>query len=193
LAQAGLADNTMVVYSTDHGDLCGGHGMIDKHYVMYEDVTHVPLIVRWPGHAVAGTTCDAFVSHALDLAMTFCKAAKAQIPPTFEGISLLPMLSGQAGNGRSEIVSTYFGNQFGLYSQRMLRNHTHKYIWNLTAEDELYDLQHDAAELSNLAANPAYHGVLAELRLCLVAWMQETKDPLLNMWTRAQLEGNHKV
>jgi arylsulfatase A-like enzyme len=63
----GLADDTVVIYTSDHGDLCGGHGMVDKHYVMYDDVMRVPFIVRWPrlsveGAADAGRTCDAFVT-----------------------------------------------------------------------------------------------------------------------------------
>lgn len=193
LQRLGLAENTMVVYSTDHGDLCGGHGLIDKHYVMYEDVTHVPLIIRWPGQAKAGTQCDAFVSHALDLALTFCEVAEAQVPPTFSGRSLLPLLAGQTDNGRQEIVSTYFGNQFGLYSQRMLRDRRFKYVWNLTAEDELYDLVLDPGELHNQAINPEHQGILSELRHRLLLWMEETHDPLLNMWTRVQLAENRKI
>ena len=96
--------------------------MVDKHMVMYDDVTRVPLIVRWPGHARPGTTCDAFVSHAIDLATTFCEAAGAPVPGTFRGRSLLPLLAGDRENGRQDILSTYHGNQFGLYSERMLRD-----------------------------------------------------------------------
>lgn len=48
LEEMNVADNTLVIYTTDHGDMCGGHGMIDKHFVMYDDVVHVPLIMRWP-------------------------------------------------------------------------------------------------------------------------------------------------
>ena len=193
LQRLGLAENTMVVYSTDHGDLCGGHGLIDKHYVMYEDVTHVPLIIRWPGRAEAAIRCDAFVSHALDLALTFCEVAEAGVPSTFCGRSLLPLLAGQIDNGRQEIVSTYFGNQFGLYSQRMLRDRKHKYVWNLTAEDELYDLTQDPGELCNQAVNLKYRDVLSVLRHRLLMWMEETHDPLLNMWTRTQLTENCKI
>jgi arylsulfatase A-like enzyme len=193
LQSLGLEEDTMVIYSTDHGDLCGGHGLIDKHYVMYEDVTHVPLIIRWPGHTQAGAHCDAFVSHALDLALTFCELADAAIPSTFRGHSLLPLLSGQSDNGRREIVSTYFGNQFGLYSQRMLRDRRYKYVWNLTAEDELYDLAQDPGELRNQAVNTEYHEILSGLRQRLLLWMEETCDPLLNIWTRTQLAENKKI
>mgnify|MGYP005834591435 CR=1 FL=1 len=189
----GLAESTLVIYTSEHGDLCGGHGMIDKHYVMYDDLTRVPLIMRWPGRIAPGTCCDAFVSHALDLATTFCELAGAPVPETFRGLSLLPLLAGASDNGRMDIYATYHGNQFGLYSERMVRDRRWKYVWNATAEDELYDLEADPGELHNLAADPAARDGLARLRRRLVAWMEATHDPLLNGWTRAQLLEGRKV
>ena len=187
LERLGLAENTLVVYSTDHGDLCGGHGMVDKHYVMYDDVVHVPLIARWPGRIAAGSTCDAFVSHSIDLASTFCDAAGVRIPSTFRGQSLLPLFAGSQENGREDIFSVYHGNQFGLYSQRMVRDRRWKVVWNATAEDELYDLETDPGEVNNRATDRACADELARLRRRVVAWMEATRDPLLNGWTRAQL------
>jgi arylsulfatase A-like enzyme len=187
LARLGLAEHTVVVYTTDHGDLCGSHGMIDKHYVMYDDVVRVPLIVRWPAQVRAGSQCAAFVTHALDLAATFCAAAGAAAPTSFQGQSLLPLLHGQPDNGRSDIFATYHGNQFGLYSQRMVRDREWKYVWNATAEDELYDLRADPGELRNRVLDPACRGELTRLRTRLVAWMEQTQDRLLNGWTRQQL------
>jgi arylsulfatase A-like enzyme len=187
LERLGLAGNTLVIYSTDHGDLCGGHGMVDKHYVMYDDVVRVPLIARWPDRIVPGCTCDAFVSHSIDLASTFCDVAGAEIPATFRGQSLLPLFAGSQENGRDDIFSVYHGNQFGLYSQRMVRDRRWKYVWNATAEDELYDLETDPGEVLNRATDRACTDELARLRRRVVAWMETTRDPLLNGWTRAQL------
>ena len=188
LERLGLAEDTMVVYTTDHGDMCGSHGMVDKHMVMYDDVIRVPLIVRWPaGEVTQGTTCEAFVSHALDLAATFCEVAGISIPETFRGQSLLPLLAGDRSAAREDIFAAYHGNQFGLYSQRMVRDARFKYVWNATAEDELYDLEDDPGELVNRATDAAYATVLSEKRARLVEWMEETEDPLLNGWTRRQL------
>jgi len=181
----GLARNTLVVYTCDHGDNCGGHGMIDKHYVMYEDVVRVPLILRWPGRIVPGSRCEAFVSHAIDLARTLCEAAGVAPPDTFHGQDLLRLLAGE--DGREDIFSSYHGGQFGMYSQRMVRDRRWKYIWNATDVDELYDLAGDPAEFRNLAAEPDCAVELARLRHRVVAWMERTHDPLLNQWTRAQL------
>jgi arylsulfatase A-like enzyme len=69
----------------------------------------------------------------------------------------------------------------------MLRERRWKYVWNATAEDELYDLENDPAELANLADSPACRAELARLRRRLVSRLEEIHDPLLNEWTRAQL------
>jgi arylsulfatase A-like enzyme len=193
LERLALSENTLVIYTTDHGDMCGGHGMIDKHFIMYDDVTRVPLIMRWPGHIAPGSRCDAFVAHAVDLATTFCEAAGVPVPNTFRGRSLLPLMAGNQDNGRQDIFSTYHGNQFGLFSQRMVRDRRWKYVWNATAEDELYDLQSDPGELHNLATDPQCKAELARLRHRLVAWMEETHDKLLNQWTRMQLLEGLKI
>jgi arylsulfatase A-like enzyme len=182
-----LTENTLVIYTTDHGDLCGGHGMVDKHYVMYDDVVRVPLIARWPVRCAPGRVCDAFVSHSIDLATTFCDVAEVPIPATFRGQSLLPLLDGASENGRDDIFSVYHGNQFGLYSQRMVRDRRWKYVWNATAEDELYDLSTDPGEVHSRAVDSACAVELGRLRQRLVAWMEMTRDPLLNGWTRTQL------
>jgi len=186
----GLAENTLLIYTSDHGDMCGAHRMIDKHYVMYDDVVRVPLIARWPAVIGAGQRCDAFVSHSIDLATTFCEVAGVEVPDTFRGLSLMPLFKGERTNGRQDIFATYHGNQFGLYSQRMVRDRRWKYVWNATAEDELYDIETDPGELHNLATDPRYADELARLRERLVAWMEQTNDRLLNQWTRPQiLEG----
>ena len=80
-----------------------------------------------------------------------------------------------------------------LYSQRMVRDRRWKYVWNLTAEDELYDLAADPAELRNLATDPASAGELARLRGRMVAWLEATHDRILNKWTRRQLDEGLKV
>lgn len=193
LDRLGLARDTLVIYTADHGDLCGSHGMIDKHYVMYDDVTRVPLLLRWPARIAPGRRCDAFIAHALDLAATLVDLAGLPCPATFQGQSLVPLIDGATGNGRDDILAMYFGNQFGLFSQRMLRDRRWKYIWNPTAEDELYDLENDPWEIHNRTGDPTAAGELGRLRRRLVAWLESTGDPLLNGWTRVQLEQGCKL
>ncbi|HHH76280.1 MAG TPA: sulfatase, partial [Phycisphaerae bacterium] len=75
LDERGLADDTLVVYTSDHGDLCGSHGLPDKHFVMYDDVVRVPMMMRWPGRIAPAQQLDQFISNAIDLGPTFCGAA----------------------------------------------------------------------------------------------------------------------
>ena len=186
LDELGLAESTLVIYTTDHGDMCGGHGMIDKHFVMYDDIVRVPLIARWPGRIAPGSQCDSFVSHEIDLATTFCEVGGSPVPDTFRGQSLVPLFDGGA-NDRPDILSAYHGNQFGSFSQRMVRDRRWKYVWNATAEDELYDMVNDPHELTNRAGAASCAGELARLRGRLIDWMQQTHDPLCNEWILTQL------
>lgn len=193
LETLGIADNTIVIYTCDHGDMCGAHGMIDKHYVMYDDVTRVPLIIRWPGVTQPNRKADDFVIHTIDLAKTLCEMAGAQAPDTFQGESLIPTLKGTGSTQRQDILCMYHGNQFGLYSQRMVRNHDWKYVWNGTAEDELYDLVNDPAERINKAQFLECRDIVRQFRLRLHEWMVQVKDPLDNGWIRRQLLENKKI
>ena len=186
LDDMGLSQNTLVVYTSDHGDMCGSHGMFDKHCIMYDDVVRVPMIARWPGVIPAASVTDGFISNAVDIASTLVDAAGAEIPDSFAGESLLPLWRGET-EGRPDIYASYHGNQFGAYSQRMLRDRRWKYVWNLTAEDELYDLQTDPAELQNRIYDRACAEALQRLRLRLIDWMEQVNDVLLNTANRRAL------
>jgi arylsulfatase A-like enzyme len=198
LDATGQRDNTLVLFTTDHGDMCGGHRMMDKHYVMYEDVVKVPLVVRWPGIVAAGSHCDQFVYNLLDLPPTLLEAGYAPVPdPTdfrLHGESLLPLWQGNEPQvWRDAVVATYNGQQFGLYSQRMIRTREWKYIWNPTDTDELYDMQADPYELSNIVHCPAHFETVAELRHRLYDILLHDGDGLVqNEWMKEQLLAGRK-
>lgn len=190
LSALGHDDDTVVIFTSDHGDMCGAHRMLDKHYVLYDDVVHVPLIVHMPGQQ-RGVTTDAFVSNMLDLAPTLAALGGGDVPAHLHGTSLLPLLSGDPSFvPRADIVSTYNGQQFGLYSQRMLRERRWKYVWNATDVDELYDLEADPAELRNLIADPGVQGVVERMRRRLHAELKAAGDSLIdNPWLTDQMLG----
>lgn len=194
LDRLGIAEDTLVVYTTDHGDLCGGHRMIDKHFVMYDDVVRVPLIARWPGRMPAGAASDAFVCAQLDVAAACVEAAGLAIPASFQGRSLVGIARGEDPAPRSDMFGSWHGGQFALYTQRMVRDRAWKYVWNGNDRDELYQLERDPHELRNLATHPQHAAELSRLRHRLVALMEELGDPQLNQWTRANLlEGRMAV
>jgi len=194
LSELGLDENTIVIYSADHGDMCGGHRMMDKHYIMYDDVVRVPLIIRYPGIVPAGSRIDSFVYNLLDLPPTLLEWAHLPPRPGFHGTSLTPILNEPPAPGwRTEVVSTYNGQQFGLYNQRMIRSSEFKYIWNLTDIDELYDLRQDPEELLNVIDDPAHAVVLSDLRLKLYRQLKQHGDPLLRLdWLKKQLTEGRK-
>lgn len=200
LERVGAADSTLVIYTTDHGDACGSHGLIDKHYTMYDELVRVPLVVRWPGvvtpgAATPGVVSDAMVTQALDLAATMYDAAGLAVPDDYQGRSLAPILRGATpADWRQDVVATYNGAQFGLYVQRMLRDRGWKYVWNPTDVDELYDLAGDPWELVNRAPDPACADVLAAMRARLYEHLLAQGDPMVgNEWMRRQLLEGQKL
>ena len=195
LEQTGQLDNTVIIYTADHGDMCGSRRMMDKHYVLYDDVVRVPLVIRYPKQVRQNAVSDDFVINMLDLAPTILELAGASVPEGLDGISLLPYLEGkQSPEARKYALSTYNGQQFGLYTQRMLRNHRWKYIWNPTDTDELYDMEQDPYELHNLAHAPACQELLKQMRLDLLEELRKFDDSnSYSSWLIDQLKYNRKL
>lgn len=193
LEKKGLTKNTVIVFTTDHGDAAGSHRMIDKHYVMYEEEVHVPMIIRWDGVVKAGSVCDNFVSNELDLSATLPEIAGVQFAS--QGASLLPLLKGQkVDSWRKYAFSNYNGQQFGLFVQRMIRDNRYKYVWNPTDTDEFYDLQKDPDETTNQINNKTYSQEIKRMRKDLYADLQNRKDPAAGRSSAAerQLLGESK-
>lgn len=190
LDEAGLADDTLVIYSTDHGDFCGGHGLVDKHFSMYDDITRIPLIVRWPNRVPGGIACDAFASGSIDIARTVVAASGAEVPEGFAGEDLVRLAAEAEYRPRDVGFSQYFGTESGLYSCRMIRDDRYKFVYHPVGScHELYDLQEDPGELRNRVGDPS----LAEVRKRLMARLWEEMDAigdrLASKWTAVELCG----
>jgi len=182
-----LTEDTIVVYTADHGDLCGGHGMLDKHYVLYDDVTRVPLLIRYPRLAHAGHRAKEFASNCLDLGATLGELCGVKVSAG-HGIPLTPMLTGESKPGRDFAVSAASGQQFGLYSQRSIRTKDWLYVWNMTDMDELYDSAADPGQIRNLIHQPDLMEVVEELRKKLHAELRRREDPFVcSGWLDGQL------
>ena len=108
LEKKGLAENTLVVFTSDHGDYMGEHGLMTKSPAMYDSLVRVPFLVRWPGHIDRGRRDTRFVSH-VDLMPTFLEVAGHPIPNSVQGASLVPLLrdGGQGESVRSAAYSEY--------------------------------------------------------------------------------------
>ncbi|MBQ4046904.1 MAG: sulfatase-like hydrolase/transferase [Clostridia bacterium] len=192
LEESGQLDNTVIFYLADHGDTCGSRGMIDKHYILYDDVVKVPLIVCGPAIA-QGAVADELVSIGLDLPPTV-DALFGVTSPEAQGQSMMPLMRGEhPEDWRKEIVASSNGQQFGFFNQRMLRDHSYKYVWNLTDIDEFYDLTVDPDEKENRIHLPEYADRISAMRKRLAELLKEQGDPFAkSSWLNRQLYEDKK-
>lgn len=175
LEKKGLAENTIVIYTADHGDALASHGgLVDKAGDMMEEVMHIPLVIRWPGME-AGRSCGELVSN-LDLTPTVLQAAGITIPDYMDGKSLVGLLRGENAGFREDLLAEHFGH-FGIRAaQRVLYYENWKYIATEGDVHELYDLEEDPFERQNLIRLPQYAGIRNEMRCRLVARMDALGD-----------------
>ncbi len=192
LADQGLLDNTLAIWTTDHGDTCGSHGICNKDYTMYQEIYRVPLLLHWPG-VIAPERRDAhFVHHFLDLCATILDLVGVDLDG-LHGRSLLPILRGNSvQDWPTEAFAQFHGSHMGLYSMRMLCNDRYSYIYHANDIDEFYDHEADPFELANLAENPdpSTAPALSEMRRRMLHWMAATDDHLHNEWTALWLTGD---
>ena len=182
LRESGQYDDTLILFLSDHGDTSGDHGMMDKHYILYDSVVHVPFIVKAPGIAPARVT--KFASSSLDIAPTVEKLLGIEAESERHGHAATDYLDGT--ETPEYAVFTSNGQQFGLFTQRGIRTERYKYIWNLTDVDEFYDLALDPGEKINRASDPAYREIIGELGSKLFAELQRRRDPFASDWLRWQ-------
>ena len=178
LDASGLADNTIVVYSSDQGFYLGEHGWYDKRWA-YEPSLEMPLIVRWPGVTPRGTVVDALVQN-LDYAPTFLEAAGLAIPDDIQGRSLVRLLHGDVPTGWRESIYYHYHAHPDIHNvarHQCVRTSTHKLIrFYQTDEWELYDLESDPKEMHNVYGKPAYREVQSQLHAELERLATEALD-----------------
>lgn len=180
LGELGLAQNTILIVTTDHGDMAGAHRQFNKGPLMYEEVYHIPFFLRWPGQVAGGSRSDRLVSH-IDVTPTLLAAAGLPPDPDWHGQSLLPLLRGEDTGWRESLISQFHGDEFGLYSQRMIRQGDFKLVYNPNDLRELYDLATDPYEMHNLAYEPTRAQLRRDLEAELLEQMHATGDPL-RLW-----------
>lgn len=153
----GLLDNTYIVFSSDHGEMLGDHGLFTKS-VPYEPSLHVPLIAAGPGIA-ARSTSDAIIE-LIDINATLCDLAGVPALVNVDAVSFAPVLTGQWTGHRTEAVGM-------LRHFRCVRTEKYKYIDNYNDIKELYDLENDPTESKNIA--PDNRQLVSELHKLMAA------------------------
>jgi choline-sulfatase len=187
LRQSGHADNTLIVFTADHGECAGAHGFNQK-TVLYDESARVPLIIAFPGRT-RGAITDKLVNTGIDLLPTMLDIAGLEAPKKLPGRSLRPVAFGQpVGNWREFVVvednMSQAGSFNGLTPQmegRMVRTERYKYcVFSRGHQREsLVDMQADPGETVDLATNPQYRDVLLQHRALLARFGREHNDPLV--------------
>jgi arylsulfatase A-like enzyme len=171
----------ITVFTTDHGDLSGAHGLPYKGPAMYEELVRVPLVISWPSRFRAARS-DALVS-LVDLLPTLCDLTGIDAPRDLDGLSLRPVLEQTRRDIRDMVFGEYYGKQAWRVPIRMVRTERWKYVRYLGYGEELYDLSVDPGELNNLVQEAKFASERTHLARELDDWIRRTSDPFPELTT----------
>jgi N-acetylglucosamine-6-sulfatase len=179
LRDMGEIENTVIIFTSDHGYFYGEHGLNEERRLAYEETARIPLIIRYPRLARAGDTLSPMVQ-TIDIAPTILGLAGVTDTVTRHGASLAPLLGHTASTLRSSLLLEYYSDKVFPRMLNMgyqaVRTERHKYIHyvDLQGMDELYDLQTDPFELNNLIATEEGKQLLPTLQAELAKLQQAT-------------------
>jgi arylsulfatase A-like enzyme len=181
LRASGKYDDTIVVFTSDHGDMMCEQGLIYKHcYNGYDMLMKVPLTVQWPGHIKPGSVHEGLASH-IDLLPTLLELAGAKIPEGLDGKSMAGVLTGDTTHARDEIFIDVHNQGFAM------RGGQWKFVLNAALVngemvrkiDELYDMDNDPHEITNLALEPEHEARVGAMRQSIFKWLAESGYPFV--------------
>jgi arylsulfatase A-like enzyme len=172
LDASGQAENTITVFTVDHGEQLGQHAMYQK-MEMYEPAVRIPLVVRVPGGP--RRSWDAPVSH-VDVMPTLLELLGLDGPAGLDGVSLASSVAGGSPPPERPVFCQYSGNPAVGDIRRAVITRRHKYVHDPADEPELYDLEADPLEMHNLAREPSAHAALRELHGLCRRWAASHGD-----------------
>ena len=179
LADSEVADNTVVIYTTDHGENMGEHGLWWKN-CLYEHASRVPLIVSWPARWKGGQRRTQACS-LVDVVQTVAGLGGADVPADWDGDSMIQWLDDTGTEWKDLAVSEYYAHNIAS-GYAMIRKGRYKYVYHTSAdaghpaERELYDLQSDPGEFNNLAGEEKYKSRIDSLHAALAKEIGENPD-----------------
>lgn len=178
LERLGLAEDTLVIFTSDHGHYYGHHGLIAKGPFHYEDGIRVPFLARWPGRIPAGRESDALLS-LVDVPTACLRAAGLEPSPFMQGVDPLPVWLGERESVRDHVTVEHRAQPTAIHLKTYVDSR-YKLTVHLGDEDgELYDLEADPAEVNNLWRDPTAHDLRERLlRALLFAEMAQEPMPM---------------
>lgn len=177
LKERGLYDDTLIVLMSDHGDMMGAHGLMMKSVPCFEEIYHIPLVMKLPQGCLAGTKAEFHIG-TTEIAPTVLELAGCRaLGGEHIGKSAAPWLLGQRSDAR-QAFAEFFGQRY-FYTQRIIWRGNMKYVFNAFDHDELYDLENDPHELMNVSEQPDYQAV--KKSLCEAMWqiIKDSEDTTL--------------
>jgi choline-sulfatase len=174
LAASPAGDETAVIYTSDHGDMQGAHGLNKKGVLAYEEILRVPLLVALPGGDTGRSTVSEPVS-TISLPRTMASLADVPALPSFGGEDLSDRLDPTASTPQGSVFFEHRYAYWGDHPYRGIRDGDWKYVDYLTdSEAEVYDLENDPFEQQNLAEDSGVEDIRERLRTDLETWWTET-------------------
>lgn len=187
-------ENTVVVYSTDHGENMGEHGLWWKN-CMYETATHIPLIISWPSRFQSGVRREQVCS-LLDVVQTIVSLTGATPPADWNGNSLLPVIENSAADWKNFAISEYYAHYISS-GFVMLRQGSYKYVYHTKPcpesppQRELYNLDRDPDEFINIASHPEQQDRISSMHALLVKELGEDPE-VTEQHCRAEIAVGYK-
>jgi len=172
LKETGRYDNTLIIYTSDHGDYLGNHGFTSKGFPAFEEVYNVPLIVKNPGGAPAGRRSGELVS-LVDLAPTVLSLAGCDIPKAMEGVDHSRSWQGKGGPVRQSLIIENRPIPSGFYQQMLVTGGYKLVAYMDTTQGELYDMKRDPDQYDNLWDRPEHVKLKREMLIQLI-----TREPV---------------
>lgn len=174
-----LADNTLVVYTSDQGFYLGEHGWFDKRFI-YDESFKTPLLVRWPNTIKPGISSEEMVQN-LDFAQTFLEAAQIEAPKDMQGESLMPLLTSNPNGWTRDAVYYHYYEYPAVHQVKrhygiVTIDYKLAHFYYDVDEWELYDRKKDPQEMNNVYNDPAYSDVVATLNVKLEELRKQYKD-----------------
>ena len=175
LKENGLYDDTLIIFTSDHGDMVGAHGMFCKGVTPYEDVYNIPLLMKLPGNTGAGRCCDV-LADTCDILPTVLDIIGAEWDGgRLDGESLLPYMAGRKSCDDKVSLAEFYGQRYS-YTQRILWSGRLKYVFNAFDDDEFYDLEEDPDEMMNLIRDPEHQDDVRRLASLMWKRVKDTGD-----------------
>ncbi|MBT5711650.1 sulfatase-like hydrolase/transferase, partial [Candidatus Poribacteria bacterium] len=169
------ADDTIIVFTSDHGEWLGEHLKYGKGYPGHDCVGRVPLIVRWPAGDLESGRASSDLVEGVDVVPTLLECAGIPVPPHIQGRSLTPTLRGEEATPKTCALME-------MHGWKTVRTRDHRYVLRASGDEMLFDLRTDPMAYTDLADDPAAADALADCRLQLARRVIEIESPLPRSW-----------